>query len=120
MENYRELVILQHSMVLVDRIKEIAGTFPTAERYGLVEEMQQVVSAIPANVVQGYEQKNRKLAGQFIVLAQRATDELESLLLAAHKQGYISPEDMNELQEKLWEIGKLLTPILRQFLLPPA
>ena len=57
MENYRELVILQRSMVLVDRIKEIAGTFPTAERYGLVEEMQQVVSAIPANVVQGYDGK---------------------------------------------------------------
>ena len=118
-DNYRELVILQRSFALADNIKDLIARFPASERYDLAQEVQQHMTDITTNIAQSYDQKDRKIAGQFIGMAQRATKQLESQLLIAHARGYIPLEDMNALQAKLAEVAKMLPPILRQLLIPP-
>lgn len=53
MHNYKNLHIWQDGINLARKVYEIAGTFPSHEKYGIVSQMTRAAVSIPSNIAEG-------------------------------------------------------------------
>jgi hypothetical protein len=51
--SYRDLLVWQRSMDLVEVCYKLAGSFPKDETYGLTSQLRRAVVSIPANIAEG-------------------------------------------------------------------
>ncbi len=50
---YRDLVVWQKAMSLVEDVYRLTGNFPSAERFGLTSQIQRSAISIPCNIAEG-------------------------------------------------------------------
>ncbi len=60
-QTYRDLIVWQKSMKLVNAVYELTKEFPATELYGLTSQVQSAAVSIPSNIAEGYG-RNRKNA----------------------------------------------------------
>ena len=51
--NYRSLIVLQKSIILVKEIYKLTAKFPNEERFGIVSQMRRAAVSIPSNIAEG-------------------------------------------------------------------
>lgn len=52
--SYKELIVWQKAMVLVERVYQLMRAFPVAERFRLCDQLSRAVVSIPSNIAEGY------------------------------------------------------------------
>ena len=82
-KSYRDLLVWQRSMDLVEICYVIASAFPKEEVYGLTSQLRRAVVSIPANIAEGHTRATRKDYAHFFSIARGSTAELETLVLLA-------------------------------------
>ena len=55
---YADLLVWQKAMDLVVEIYRLCELLPTAERYGLISQMQRAAVSIPSNIAEGHARKS--------------------------------------------------------------
>ena len=106
MNTYKDLVVWQKSIGLVEEIYKLTKLFPAEEKFGLVSQMRRSAVSIPANIAEGYARKNKKENGHFVSIAFASAIELETHIIISKK--------LNFLKLPQWTIGdKLLDEVLR-------
>ena len=60
MNGYKDLILWQKSMDLVDEIYKLVKLLPKEETYALSDQMRRAVVSIPSNIAEGYERKSIK------------------------------------------------------------
>jgi four helix bundle protein len=116
-QNYKELTIWQEAMNLAEMVYTQTKSYPKEELYGIVSQIRRAVVSIPANIAEGYGRKNRAEYLNFLSIANGSLTETETHLLLSERIGYLTKEQMSELQKQLNIVGKLLTA-LRKSLIP--
>ncbi len=111
--SYRDLVVWQKGMELVEGVYRVSRTFPKEEVYGLVSQVRRAAVSIPSNIAEG---QSRLTAGefvQFLGIARGSLAEVETQLLLAQRLAFLTPETTEPLLELTAEIGRLLNGLLR-------
>ncbi len=67
--SYRDLLIWQKSMDLVDSIFSLTKIFPKDEVYGLTSQINRASVSIPSNIAEGYTRRSIKEKVRFIDIA---------------------------------------------------
>jgi len=106
--SFRELVVWQKSHQLTLEIYKITSGFPSAERFGIVNQMRTAASSIPSNIVEGYSRKSRKEFLQFLSIAKGSLEELKYFLILSYDLSYITDEQRNKLDDMTQEVSKIL------------
>ena len=83
--SYRELIVWQKAMKLVEVIYEITELFPKTEQYGLTSQMRSSVTSIPFNIAEGRRRKTRKDFCKFLTIAYGSGGELETQIEVAKR-----------------------------------
>lgn len=52
--SYKELIVWQKAMVLVERVYQLMRAFPVVERFRLCDQLSRAVVSIPSNITEGY------------------------------------------------------------------
>jgi four helix bundle protein len=52
--SYKDLLVWQRSMDLVERVYLIASKFPANEQWGLSSQMRRAAVSVPSNIAEGY------------------------------------------------------------------
>jgi four helix bundle protein len=105
---YRDLVVWQKSMDLVEASYSFTKRLPVTERYGLSSQIQRAAVSIPANIAEGHARSGRREFLQYLSIARGSLRELETLLLIADRLGYGTRETVRALLARADEVGRTL------------
>lgn len=111
--SYKDLVVWQKGIELVNEIYVVTRKFPKEEMFGLTNQLRRAVISIPANIAEGWGRSSTKNYVQFIKISLGSLFELETLIIISKDQNYLEEEIMNKISVEIKEIGKMLNKLIR-------
>lgn len=109
--HYKELIVWQKSIDLVDEIYKITRQFPKTEQYALASQMQRSAVSIPSNIAEGQTRNHLPEYIQFLGIAYASAAELETQPIISKRQY----KDLYYLTAENWllEVQKMLNVLIR-------
>jgi four helix bundle protein len=116
-KTFKDLMVWQEAMNLVEMIYRHTKNFPKEEMYGITSQIRRAAVSIPANIAEGNGRKSRKEYLRFLSIANGSVSELDTHLLIAERLNYLAKDVKVLLEVQLQSVGKLLSA-LRKSLIP--
>jgi len=113
MKGYRDLLIWQKAMDLVEDVYRATKEFPNSEKYGLTNQIHRAAVSVPANIAEGSGREHPKELIQFLAIAKGSLMEIETHLLIAERLGYLKEEKVNTLISQSSEIARMTMGLIR-------
>lgn len=111
--SYRDLIVWQRAMELVDRVYVCTTMWPSSEAYGLISQVRRAVVSVPANIAEGQSRNGRREFVHHLGIARGSLCEVETLLMVGARQRYLKDDELNALLATSTEVGKLLRGLLQ-------
>ncbi len=105
--NFKELLVWQKAMDLVQFTYKLTELFPKEEKYGLTSQIQRCSVSIPSNIAEGSGRVSSKEFQHFISIALGSSFELETQVILAYKFNYISEPQMSEFDLLVKPVQKM-------------
>ena len=109
---FRNLVVWQRSMTLVEEIYNITASFPRSEQFGLTAQIRRASVSIPSNIGEGKRRKKQQVFLNHLDIALGSQGEVEVQLEIAKRVGFIASSDYERLQETVEEVGRMLNCLI--------
>jgi four helix bundle protein len=106
--SYRDLQVWRLSMQLAKEIYGITKDFPSDERFGLISQLRRAAVSIPSNIAEGQARYSQREFLRFISNARGSLAEVETQLLLSMELGYVPESEMQKLNRRTAEVGRLL------------
>ena len=92
--SYKELIVWQKAMMLVEAIYRHMRSFPADERFRLCDQLSRAVVSVPSNIAEGYGRGASLEYARFLGIARGSLYEVETQLEIAVRLGFVkqSPE----------------------------
>lgn len=123
-KNFTDLVAWQESHKLVLEIYKITKSFPSEERFSLIDQLRRAAVSITSNIAEGFGRQGVKEKIQFLHLSLGSCFEVENQIIIAKDLGYIGNHDFVLLKESIQSSSRLINGFIRSIKLrqssPPA
>lgn len=106
--NFKNLKIWILSMEITSDIHKIGLGFPKNEVYGLVSQMNRAAVSMPSNIAEGSNRGNIHFK-HYLNISLGSSFELQTQLLIANQNKYITDEKTIEIENKIIEFQKMTT-----------
>jgi four helix bundle protein len=106
--NFKNLKIWILSMDITSNIHKICLEFPKSEIYGLVSQMNRAAVSMPSNIAEGSNRENKHFQ-HYLNISLGSSFELQTQLLIANQNKYITEEKTIEIENKIIEFQKMTT-----------
>lgn len=118
--SYRELIVWQKAIKLVEVIYEITELFPITEQYGLTSQMRRASTSIPFNIAEGRRRKTRKDFCKYLTIAYGSGGELETQIEIAKRLPFSRHLDFKNADSLLNEVMRMLNTMICKMRAPKA
>ena len=108
--DYRDLIVWQKAMELVEVVYRLMKVFPKDERFRLGDQLSRAVISVPSNIAEGNGRESKGEYARFLGIARGSLYETGTQLEIAKRLGYI--EDISEPQALIDEIRRILITII--------
>lgn len=105
-KSFKDLFIWQDAMDLVKSIYNITNEYPEVEKFNLTSQTTRSAISVPSNIAEGFGRKSNKDFTRFLQIALGSLFELQTQLIIAHSQNYISEMTFKTIEEKVETLGK--------------
>lgn len=95
-------------MEITNDIHKICLEFPKYEVYGLMSQMNRAAVSIPSNIAEGSNRGNKHFI-HYLNISLGSSFELQTQLLIANQNKYITDEKTTEIENKIIEFQKMST-----------
>ena len=112
-QNYRDLLVWQKGMGLVEAIYQVTAGWPQHEVYGLTSQIRRAAVSIPANIAEGQGRTGVREFLHHLSIVNGSLREVETLLLIAERLHYIGNKDCDAAMEQANQTGRLLLGLIR-------
>lgn len=112
--DYRELRIWRKAHKLALELDKLVDTFPSKEKYRLVDQIRRASASIPTNMVEGCGQNSTPAARRYLFFSYHSIKEIDYHVLLAHDLGYISKEDYTQLRKEIDTLGKMTYSFIKK------
>lgn len=109
--NFKNLKIWSLSMEITSDVHKICLTFPKYEMYGLMSQMNRCSVSMPSNIAEGSNRTKRHFQ-HYLNISLGSSFELQTQLLIANQNDYLSQEKTIELENKIIEFQKMTTSFI--------
>lgn len=116
MKSFRELEVWKKCRELRKEISTLTKSFPSEERYRLVDQMIRASRSVTANIAEGYGRFHYQEYAQFCRTSRGSLTELQDHLSVATDESYITIEEEITLNERIEECVKLLNGFIKYLL----
>ena len=89
-------------------IYKLTASFPSDERFSLVNQIARAAVSIPANIAEGHGRKSTNAFLNHLSIANGPLMELETHIQISFRLGYLSHEQLSDSLRKTSEIGKMI------------
>jgi len=111
-KSYKDLIVWQKAMDLVELVYQATKGFPKEELYGLTNQLRRAVVSVPSNIAEGQVRKSSAEFRNFLSIARGSLAEVETQLLIAERLRYIRPEVLREILNVQVEINKMMNALM--------
>ena len=112
-KDYRELIVWQKAMDLVELLYRRTRSFPKEELYGLTAQMRRAAVSIPSNIAEDQARRTTRDFIHFLSIARGSLKELETQIIISHRLGYINDAQQSELVAATEEVSRLISGLNR-------
>ncbi len=109
---YQKLVVWREAHMLCVWIYGIAATFPTTEKYRLVDQLCRASASVPTNIAEGSTRNSPKERRRFYAIASASLEEVHYEILLSHELGYVGSDDFSTANDKIMRISYLLNRLM--------
>ena len=109
---YRELIVWQKAMDLVEAVYKASTKFPHDEIHGLTSQIRKAAVSVPSNVAEGQGRRTTADFLRHLSIAYGSLLEVETPTLIASRLNYLATEKCNELLERTAEVGRLMNGLM--------
>ena len=113
-KSYKELIVWQKSVALVEQVFFLTNLFPRSEIYGITSQMRRAAVSIPSNIAEGYGRKSTKSYAQFYSIAYGSALELETQIIIGKKLKLAQEKEFEKADSLLIEVSKMLNSMINQ------
>ncbi len=106
LQHYRELIVWQKAMSLVEALYRATDHFPSKEIYGLTGQLRRAAVSIPSNIAEGQARNTTRDFLHFLAVARGSLIEVETQITITERLGYLGKELQTTLLESTAEIGR--------------
>ncbi len=115
-QSYRDLLVWQKGLDLVDTIYDLAAVFPSDERFGLIAQIKRSVVSVPNNVAEGQLRGTSNDFANFLSIARGSLAETETLLTIAVRRRFLETEAAAAAFSQMDELGRMLMSLRTRIL----
>ena len=109
--SYRDLVVWQKDIDLVEEVYRLTAQFPNYERYGLAGQMQRAAVSVPSNIAEGHERHHLNEYLQHLSIALASLAEVETQLEIARRLKYVAQNDSDQIEKQTDSLGRQIRPL---------
>lgn len=106
--NFKNLIVWQKSMKLVEDIYGYTSSFPKEEKYQLISQINRSALSIPSNIAEGSGRSTEKEFKHFLRIALGSSYELETQLILSKNLGMLETENFERISKDLEKVQKML------------
>ncbi|HXU35418.1 MAG TPA: four helix bundle protein [Blastocatellia bacterium] len=107
-KSYRDLIVWQKAMDLVEEVYKKTKGFPREELYGLTSQLRRAVVSVPSNIAEGQGRSSTKEFLHHLSIAYGSLCEVGTQILIAHRLGFLETGDVEVLDGSCSEVGRLI------------
>ncbi len=111
-ESFKDLIVWQKGIELVNEIYKVTKHFPKEELYGLISQIRRAAISVPTNVAEGWGRGTTKNYIQFLEISRGSLYELNTLIIISTNQEYLSSKKCSEIESTINDIGRILNAII--------
>ncbi len=100
-------------MQLTHEIYQVTKRFPREEIYGLTAQMRRSAVSVPSNIAEGQGRASKGEFKQFLCMARGSLFELETQFLLAKRLGYLTEQQISEIETAFSNVGPVLNALIR-------
>ena len=112
-KNFKDLNAWKEAHKLVLLIYKLSEKFPKKENFALSNQVTRAAVSITSNIAEGFARNSSKDKIQFYTIARGSLSELESQFVIAKDLGYIEKDELNNLEEKIVTVSKLISGLIK-------
>jgi len=113
--NFKELLIWQLGMDIVEDVYSETKNFPKEEQFGLILQIRKSAVSTPSNIAEGCGRGTDSQLVHFLNIAQGSAFELETQIYIAIRQQFGEVEKLNSIVSKIIELQKMLDGFTNRF-----
>lgn len=106
--SFLDLTVWQRSMDLMVDCYALTRRLPKDERFGMCSQLQRASLSVASNVAEGNGRRTRGEYLNHLSMAQGSLNEVQTLLIATVRVGYVPKESLRMEWGRLTEVGRLL------------
>lgn len=114
--SFKSLTVYIKAKDLVKDIYNIVKSFPLEERFALSDQLRRAVISVPSNIVEGINRMSNKEKSHFLEIAYASLMEVCCQIDIAKDLGFIDKQTNEDLENKINEIGKLISGLRKSIL----
>ena len=107
-KSYRDLIVWQKALDLVDDIYLLSSGFPDKEKFGLTSQIRGTAISIPSNIAEGQGRYSTKEFQRFLHISLGSLAELDTQIEIAFRQKMIDELQKDRVRDQIVEIRKML------------
>ena len=111
-KTYRDLVVWQQSMLLVEDVYQLCAGLPADERFGLSTQLKRAAISIPSNIGEGARRKRPAVFRYHLEVALGSQAEIEVQVELARRLELIDQNTHARVQQRVSAVGRLLNKLL--------
>ena len=111
---YRDLMVWQKAMDLVEESYRLVRLLPQSECFGLVSQIRRAVVSIPANIAEGHGRDHLGDYLHHLSVAKGSLVELETHLLICERLKFLKSSDVQSVLGATNELGRMLSGLTKK------
>jgi len=108
-KDYRELIVWQKAVDLVETVYRASASFPKEEVYGLTSQIRRAAVSVPSNIAEGQARNTTADFLHFLSIARGSLKEVGTQVIIARRLGYIDAQKESELTNLTEEVSRLIS-----------
>jgi four helix bundle protein len=113
-QDFTRLHVWLRADALARSVYEAADRLPTDERFGLTRQMKRAATSIPSSIAEGAGRESPREFARFLAIASGSASELESQLLFAAAQGFLTSAVAARLRGECIAVRRMLASLRRR------
>lgn len=112
---FEDMTVWQDAQDFAVSVYGITKSFPSDERFAIIDQMRRAASSISANIAEGFGRKSRKDMLHFYSIAYGSLLETKNFVYLSRKLGYLDTAQEEVLIYAVENLQKQLNAINRYF-----
>ncbi len=113
---YRKLVAYQQALEVVKLVYTLVKKFPKEEQFALCSQLRRAAVSVTSNIAEGVSRYSYKDKIHFLEIAFGSLMEVMSQIEIATEMGYISVDDMGNIENHINKAAQLITSLQFSFM----